>query len=109
MGGRSPVLRSQIHLAFLARELYFFRMALTENLLSHPDQFVRRHNGPNAAETAEMLSHLGFKSLNELVDAAVPKKIRLEKKLKLPVARSEFDALAEIKRIAAENKVFRSY
>ncbi|HVU28368.1 MAG TPA: aminomethyl-transferring glycine dehydrogenase [Verrucomicrobiae bacterium] len=84
-------------------------MAFAENLLSHPDQFVRRHIGPNSAEAAEMLALLGFKTADELVDAAVPKNIRLEKNLNLPAAKSEFDALAELKKIAAENKVFRSF
>ena len=56
-----------------------------------------------------MLAQLGFKSLDELVDAAVPRPIRTGKRLKLPAARSEFEALAEIKRIAAHNQVFRSF
>jgi glycine dehydrogenase len=88
-------------------------MLLSENsaagAFAHPDQFVRRHIGPDAAETSEMLSLLGYKNLDDLVDAAVPQKIRLGKKLNLPAARSEFDALAEIRRIAGENKVFRSF
>jgi glycine dehydrogenase len=84
-------------------------MSLTQNFLSHPDQFVRRHIGPNAAETGEMLALLGHKKLDELIDAAVPKKIRLGKKLNLPAARSEFEALAELRRVASENKVFRSF
>jgi glycine dehydrogenase len=84
-------------------------MSLAENPLLHPDQFVRRHVGPNAAETRDMLAQLGFKSLDDLIDAAVPKKIRLGKKLNLPAARSEFEALAELKKIAGENKIFRSF
>ncbi|HVU06943.1 MAG TPA: aminomethyl-transferring glycine dehydrogenase [Verrucomicrobiae bacterium] len=84
-------------------------MAFAENLLSHPDQFVRRHIGPNFVESAEMLTLLGFKNVDELVDAAVPKNIRLDKNLNLPPAKSEFDALAELKKIANENKVFRSF
>jgi len=84
-------------------------MSLTQEFLPHPDQFVRRHIGPNAAETGEMLTMLGHKKLDELIDAAVPKKIRLPKKLNLPATRSEFDALAELRRIAGENKVFRSF
>jgi glycine dehydrogenase len=84
-------------------------MSLTENQLAHPDQFVRRHIGPNAAEAGEMLAVLGHKNLDELIDAAVPKKIRLGKNLKLPAARSEFEALAELRRIASKNKVFRSF
>jgi glycine dehydrogenase len=84
-------------------------MSQTHDSLSHPDQFVRRHIGPNAAETGAMLATLGRQNLDELIDAAVPKKIRLGKKLKLPAARSEFEALAELRRIAGENKVFRSF
>jgi glycine cleavage system P protein (glycine dehydrogenase) len=79
------------------------------NLLAHPDQFVRRHIGPDAKDETEMLAQLGFKNLEELIDAAVPKQIRLEKKLNLPAAQTEFDALAELKKISSENKVFRSF
>ena len=84
-------------------------MSLTQNFLAHPDQFVRRHIGPNDKETREMLALLGHKNLDDLIDAAVPKKIRAQKKLNLPAARSEFEALAELKRVASENKVFRSF
>jgi len=88
-------------------------MSFSENAvtdpLAHADPFVRRHIGPNAAETGELLALLGRKSLSELIDAAVPQKIRLGKKLNLPAARSEFAALAELKKIAAENKVFRCF
>jgi glycine dehydrogenase len=84
-------------------------MALTENPTDHPDKFVRRHIGPNASETREMLALLGSKNLDELVDAAVPPPIRLEKQLTLPAAKTEFEALAELRRIASENKIFRSF
>ncbi len=84
-------------------------MSLTENPTGHPDKFVRRHIGPGETDAAEMLAQIGFKSLNELVDAAVPKNIRLNKKLNLPAAHGEFDALAELKKIAGENKIFRSF
>ena len=89
-------------------------MSFSENInspanLDHPDQFVRRHIGPNAEETSAMLALLGHTNLDALIDAAVPKKIRLGKELNLPAARSEFDALAELKKISSENKVFRSF
>ncbi len=84
-------------------------MSLTENQLAHPDQFVRRHIGPSAEETAEMLKLLGRDSIDALADAAVPKQIRLGKTLNLPAARSEFDALRELKSIASQNQVFRSF
>jgi glycine dehydrogenase len=84
-------------------------MDLTESFLKHPDQFVRRHIGPNATETSEMLALLGHKNLDDLIDAAVPKKIRPGKKLNLPAARGEFEALAELKKIASQNQVSRSF
>jgi glycine dehydrogenase len=77
--------------------------------LSHPDQFVRRHIGPNAAETAAMLKVVDCDSLDALVDAAVPKAIRLNQPLNLPAAQSEFNALRELKSIASQNQVFRSF
>ncbi|MCU0783693.1 MAG: aminomethyl-transferring glycine dehydrogenase [Verrucomicrobia bacterium] len=77
--------------------------------LAHPDQFVRRHIGPNAVETQAMLKLLGFDSLDALTDAAVPTPIRLGKTLNLPTARSEFDALRDLKAIATQNQVFRSF
>jgi glycine dehydrogenase len=77
--------------------------------LAHPDQFVRRHIGPNATATAEMLKLLGHDSVDALTDAAVPKQIRLSKSLNLPAAQSEFDALRELKSIASQNQVFRSF
>ena len=83
--------------------------SLSPDTLAHPDQFVRRHIGPNATETAAMLKLLGFDSLDALTDAAVPKQIRLGKPLNLPAAQSEFDALRDLKSIAAQNQVFRSF
>ena len=83
--------------------------SLSPDTLAHPDQFVRRHIGPNATETAAMLKLLGFDSLDALTDAAVPKQIRLGKALNLPAAQSEFDALRDLKSIAAQNQVFRSF
>ena len=77
--------------------------------LAHPDQFVRRHIGPNAAETREMLKLLGSDSLDALTDAAVPTQIRLGKSLNLPAAQSEHDALRDLKTIATQNQVFRSF
>jgi len=84
-------------------------MVLTENPTDHPDKFVRRHIGPSESDAAEMLAQIGFKNLDGMIDAAVPKKILLGKKLNLPAARSEFDALAELKKMAGENRVFRSF
>ena len=77
--------------------------------LNHSDQFRSRHIGPNATETAAMLKIVGYDSVDALTDAAVPKAIRLAKHLDLPCPSSEFDALRELKSIASQNQVFRSF
>jgi glycine dehydrogenase len=79
------------------------------NLLAHPDEFVRRHIGPSREDAAQMLKLLGYPSLDALIDAAVPAQIRLARPLQLPAARSEHEALAELKGIASQNQVYRSY
>ncbi|MEK7706803.1 MAG: glycine dehydrogenase (aminomethyl-transferring), partial [Verrucomicrobiota bacterium] len=82
---------------------------LNTEALAHPDRFVRRHIGPNAAEATEMLKALGFDSLDALTDAAVPKQIRLTRPLNLPAAQNEFDALRDLKSVAVQNQVFHSF
>src|ERR1022692_2690444 len=56
-----------------------------------------------------MLKLVGFDSLDALTDATVPKQIRLSKPLNIPAARSEYEALAELRAVAAQNQVFRSF
>jgi glycine dehydrogenase len=84
-------------------------MALTENLTASPDRFVRRHIGPRPADAGEMLKLLGYASLDAMIDAAVPKPIRLARPLQLPTARTEHEALAALKEIASQNQVCRSF
>ena len=79
------------------------------NAFPHPDAFVRRHIGPHPEEAAAMLKLLGYSSLGAMMDAAVPKAIRLAKPLQLPAARGEYEALAALKAIASQNQVFRSF
>jgi len=54
----------------------------------HPT-VCRRHIGPAPDGSRAMLKLLGYPSLDAMVDAAVPKAIRLAKPLQLPAARSE--------------------
>ena len=77
-------------------------------LLAPLDTFARRHLGPDDAEQAEMLRLLGQPSLDALVDAAVPAHIR-RGPLALSAATGESAALAELRELAAENRVFRSH
>ena len=56
-----------------------------------------------------MLREVGFENLDALIDAAVPKNIRLDRQLNLPKAKSETEALAELRAISMKNKVARSF
>ena len=56
-----------------------------------------------------MLAEVGFDNLDALIDATVPKNIRLDHELKLPEAKSETEALAELRAISKKNKVTKSF
>src|SRR6184192_345981 len=71
--------------------------------------FADRHVGPTADEVTQMLHELGFENLDALVDATVPKNIRLDRPLELPKAKSENEALAELRALASKNKVARNF
>ncbi|MBN8714970.1 MAG: aminomethyl-transferring glycine dehydrogenase [Xanthomonadales bacterium] len=77
--------------------------------LEHHDEFIQRHLGPNDAEIADMLQHLGYASLEALTDAIVPQGIKSAAPLALPRAVTEVEALAKIRRIARKNQVLRSF
>ncbi|RMF24200.1 MAG: glycine dehydrogenase (aminomethyl-transferring), partial [Cyanobacteria bacterium J083] len=68
-----------------------------------------RHISPSQTEIKQMLEVLGLKSLAELVKKTVPSNILLERSLDLPPAQTEYEALKQLKAIASENKVYRSY
>src|SRR5256885_13660868 len=75
----------------------------------HPDRFIDRHIGPSAKDVVQMLELLGKGSLDALIDATVPKDIRLSRPLDLPPGRSEYGLLHELRQIAGKNRISRSY
>jgi glycine dehydrogenase len=71
------------------------------------DQFAARHIGPSSDDQRAMLATLGYGSLDELIAAALPAglpKAALAA-LGLPPARTEQQALADLRRLAARNTV----
>jgi glycine dehydrogenase len=74
-------------------------------------EFASRHIGPDETETKEMLATIGVDSLDELIDKTVPAGIRLQKPVLEEVgdAISEFEYLSQLKNIANQNQVFKSY
>lgn len=70
--------------------------------------FEQRHIGPDAGDRAKMLAQVGYGSLDELTDAAVPGSIKGTGAFALPEARSEAGVLAELRGLAARNEVLTS-
>ena len=46
--------------------------------IDSPDRFEQRHIGPDDKQQADMLRVIGMRSLDALIDAAIPRSIRLE-------------------------------
>ena len=77
--------------------------------LAATDSFIPRHIGPSDAETQAMLATLGYATLDDLVDATVPARIRLRRPLAIGAGLSEYEILGRLRALAARNRVFRSY
>ncbi|XP_033320060.1 glycine dehydrogenase (decarboxylating), mitochondrial isoform X1 [Bombus bifarius] len=78
-------------------------------LLLQKDEFQIRHIGPRQYEQLEMLETIGFKSLEELTNAAVPAKILYKEELKIEQSVTEYELLKKITQISEKNDVWRSY
>ncbi len=70
--------------------------------------FADRHIGTDTASQQLMLQAVGYSSVDDLMDAAVPSAIRVAAPAVLPAAVSERAALAELRALAARNRVRRS-
>jgi glycine dehydrogenase len=77
--------------------------------LAAQDAFIARHIGPWHDDQREMLATLKRKTLDELIDAIVPPRIRSQEALALPEAMSEAAVLTRLKTIARKNVVGRNY
>src|SRR6185436_779897 len=73
------------------------------------DDFAHRHLGPSPHDIERMLQTMGVASLDALIAEVVPSQIRTKSSLGVGPARSERDALEELREMAQENEVWRSY
>ncbi|MEL6224109.1 MAG: aminomethyl-transferring glycine dehydrogenase [Cyanobacteria bacterium J06627_8] len=71
--------------------------------------FEKRHIGPTPDEIDQMLDVLGLSSLDDLINQTVPERIRLTRPLALPTGQDEQPLLQQLKAIASNNQVFRSF
>jgi glycine dehydrogenase len=70
--------------------------------------FDRRHIGPSPDAQAKMLAVLGYSSLEDLIDAAVPASVHSDTPLALDRGRSEHEVLDELRAMAGRNRVLTS-
>lgn len=79
--------------------------------LKPSDTFARRHNSATPEEQGKMAEMCGFTSLDSLIDATVPKSIRLKemKFSKFDEGLTEAQMIEHMQKLASKNKVFKSF
>ena len=71
--------------------------------------FIPRHIGPTPQDVRAMLDLLGYDSLDAMIDATIPERIRLKRPLAIHAPMSEHEALSNFRSIAKRNTIYRSY
>ena len=56
-----------------------------------------------------MLEFIGYKSMDQFIKSVIPPNILEQGKINLGEEKTEEEALAELKQIAAQNKVYKSF
>jgi glycine dehydrogenase len=79
------------------------------DVLAPSGTFSRRHIAPSEADVKVMLAALGVRSLDELTAQTVPANIALAKRLELGEPLTEHRMLEELRTLASENQVMRSF
>jgi glycine dehydrogenase len=77
--------------------------------LESAGEFVPRHVGIDAEGEAHMLAVIGAASRRSLIEQLVPASIARPAPMRLPTALGEAEALAELRGIAAQNRVLKSF
>ena len=72
-------------------------------------EFIPRHIGIDEAGERHMLSVIGEASRRTLIDSIVPRSIARTTPMQLPPPATEAEALRELKAMAANNQVFKSF
>lgn len=68
------------------------------------DEFVTRHIGPREHELNEMAKVIGFKSVDEMINATVPSSIRCQQELDLNGPMTESELLERLQEIGSNNR-----
>ena len=70
--------------------------------------FTDRHIGPRNHDVETMLDYIDVKSVSQLIDQTIPKKIHLKDNMNLPSPLSESRFIDHMRKIAQKNKSYRS-
>ena len=79
------------------------------NESSQNNLFINRHLGPSDGEIQSMLKSCGLSSLDELISETIPASVLDMDSLQINTVPIEQELLKELRSIADENQVFRSY
>ena len=79
------------------------------NESSQNNLFINRHLGPSDGEIQSMLKSCGLSSLDELISETIPASVLDIDSLQIKAVSNEYELLKELRSIADENQVFRSY
>ncbi|CAH1415097.1 unnamed protein product [Lactuca virosa] len=85
--------------------------SISVDALKPSDTFPRRHNSATPDEQTKMAEFVGFPNLDSLIDATVPKSIRLEsmKFPKFDEGLTESQMIAHMQDLASKNKIYKSF
>jgi len=71
--------------------------------------FIKRHIGLSKIDEKNMLSELGYKSLDDLIKNTVPNKILLKDMLSIGEPNSEYEGLRKLKAISKKNQIYSNF
>ncbi|MEK7344738.1 MAG: aminomethyl-transferring glycine dehydrogenase [Pseudomonadota bacterium] len=77
--------------------------------LENPSEFIARHIGISDADEAHMLSVIGEATRRALIESIVPRSIARSQAMQLPAPVTEAAALDQLKGIARQNKLYKSF
>lgn len=77
--------------------------------LQNAAEFLARHIGPSPDDQQQMLHALDCNNLQQLIEQVVPKSIAVSEPLDLQDSCTEVEALAELRQIAEQNKLYKNF
>ncbi|GMI92588.1 glycine decarboxylase P-protein 1 [Hibiscus trionum] len=85
--------------------------SISVEALKSSDTFPRRHNSATPEEQTKMAESCGFNSLDALIDATVPKAIRIDSMefSKFDEGLTESQMIEHMKSLESKNKIFKSF